>query len=168
MRPVTCDLIRVAQLRYIVYHTGGSSASRHLQRRTINNITAGRFEHPTSSQSERDHRRPPWQAFSKIKLVSGAVSRADDRPRESKNVAATYDRVQIRAALALTDPAISSYLDLETGQVIQINETDNSPATEEVRNQVMESYGDRYRYISGGNPSADSAAVATWIEAEGL
>jgi len=83
-------------------------------------------------------------------------------------VAATYDRVQIRAALALTDPAISSYLDLETGQVIQINETDDSPATEEVRNQVMESYGDRYRYISGGNPSADATAVATWIEAEGL
>ena len=100
--------------------------------------------------------------------MSGALSRADDRPRESKNVAATYDRAQIRAALALTDPAISSYLDLETGQVVQINETDNSPATEQLRNQVMESYGDRYRYISGGNPAADDAAVATWMEAEGL
>ena len=83
-------------------------------------------------------------------------------------MAATYDRAQIRAALALTDPAISSYLDLETGQVIQINETDDSPATEQVRNQVMESYGDRYRYISGGNPGADDTAVATWLEAEGL
>ena len=83
-------------------------------------------------------------------------------------MAATYDRAQIRAALALTDPAISSYLDLETGRVIQINETDDSSATEQARNQIMESYGDRYRYISGGNPGADDAAVATWIEAEGL
>jgi hypothetical protein len=32
----------------------------------------------------------------------------------------------------------------------------------------MESYGDRYRYISGGNPAADDAAVTTWMEAEGL
>jgi hypothetical protein len=83
-------------------------------------------------------------------------------------VAASYNREQIRAALALADPALSSYLDLETGQVIQINETDTSPATEELRNQVMESYGDRYRYISGGNPSADDDAVATWMEGEGL
>ena len=83
-------------------------------------------------------------------------------------MAASYNREQIRAALALADPALSSYLDLETGQVIQINETDTSPATEQLRNQVMESYGDRYRYISGGNPSADDTAVATWLEGEGL
>jgi hypothetical protein len=83
-------------------------------------------------------------------------------------VAASYNREQIRAALALNDPALSSNLDLETGQVIQINETDSSPATEQLRNQVMESYGDRYRYISGGNPGADDAAVTTWMEAEGL
>jgi hypothetical protein len=83
-------------------------------------------------------------------------------------VAATYDRAQIRAALALTDPAISSYLDLETGEVIRINETDNSPDTEQIRNQVMEGYGDRFRYIPGGNPAANEAAVATWMEAEGL
>ena len=83
-------------------------------------------------------------------------------------MAATYDRAQIRAALALTDPAISSYLDLETGQVIQINENDSSPTTEQLRNQVMESYGDRYRYISGGNPAADAAAVAAWMDGEGL
>jgi hypothetical protein len=63
-------------------------------------------------------------------------------------VAGTYDRAQIRAALALTDPAISSYLDLET--------------------EVMEGYGDRFRYIPGGNPAADADAVATWMEAEGL
>ena len=52
--------------------------------------------------------------------------------------------------------------------MIQINETDDSPATEQARNQIMESYGDRYRYSSGGNPAADVAAVATWMEAEGL
>jgi len=83
-------------------------------------------------------------------------------------VAASYNREQIRAALALDDPAISSYLDLETGQVVQINESDTSPATEQLRDQVMESYGDRYRYISGGNPSADDAAVTTWMDGEGL
>ena len=83
-------------------------------------------------------------------------------------MAANYDRAQIRAALALTDPALSSYLDLETGQVIQIDETDNSPATEQTRNQVMDGYGDRFRYIAGGNPAADDTAVATWIEGEGL
>jgi hypothetical protein len=83
-------------------------------------------------------------------------------------VAANYNREQIRAALALDDPAISSYLDLETGQVVQINESDTSATTEQLRNQVMESYGDRYRYISGGNPSADDAAVTTWMDGEGL
>jgi hypothetical protein len=83
-------------------------------------------------------------------------------------VAASYNREQIRAALALTDPALSSYLDLETGAVLQINETKDDPETEKLRNQVMESYGDRYRYISGGNPAADDAAVSTWLEGEGL
>jgi len=83
-------------------------------------------------------------------------------------MAAAYNREQIRAAMALTDPAVSSYLDLETGQVLQINETDSSPATEQLRNRVMDSYGDRYRYISSGNPAADEAAVATWMDAEGL
>jgi hypothetical protein len=83
-------------------------------------------------------------------------------------VAASYNREQIRAALALTDPALSSYLDLETGQVIQINDTDESPETEQLRNKVMEGYGERYRYIAGGNPAADDAAVTTWMEAEGL
>jgi hypothetical protein len=83
-------------------------------------------------------------------------------------VPATYNHDQIRAALALADPAISSYLDLKTGQVIQIDETDSSPSTEETRNQVMDGYGDRYRYIPGGNAAADVAAVAAWMEAEGL
>ena len=53
-------------------------------------------------------------------------------------MAATYNREQIRAALAQTDPALSFYLDLETGSVVQIDETDNSPATEQIRDQVME------------------------------
>ena len=83
-------------------------------------------------------------------------------------MAATYNREQIRAALAQTDPALSFYLDLETGSVVRIDETDSSPTTEQLRNQIMEGYGDRYRYISGGNSSADDAAVAAWIEAEGL
>ncbi|HEX5690050.1 MAG TPA: hypothetical protein VFX76_08605 [Roseiflexaceae bacterium] len=83
-------------------------------------------------------------------------------------MAATYNHEQIRAALALTDPAISSYLDLETGQVVQIDESDSSPATEETRNLVMDGYGDRFRYIPGGNSAADASAVASWMEAEGL
>ena len=83
-------------------------------------------------------------------------------------MAATYNREQIRAALAQTDPALSFYLDLDSGSVVRIDETDSSPATEQLRDQVMEGYGDRYRYISGGNPSADDAAVTGWMEAEGL
>lgn len=79
-----------------------------------------------------------------------------------------YNHDQIRAALALTDPAISAYLDLQTGNVVQINETDTSPENEQLRNAVMESYGERYRYIAGGNPSADAAAVTVWMEGEGL
>ena len=83
-------------------------------------------------------------------------------------MAATYNREQIRAALAQTDPALSFYLDLETGNVVQIDETDSSAVTEQLRDRVMNGYGDRYRYISGGNPSADDAAIAAGIDAEGL
>ena len=83
-------------------------------------------------------------------------------------MAATYNREQIRAALAQTDPAFSFYLDLDTGSVIRIDETDSSAVTEQLRDRVMNGYGDRYRYISGGNPSADDAAIAAWIDAEGL
>jgi hypothetical protein len=83
-------------------------------------------------------------------------------------VAATFNRAEIRAALAQTDPALSFYLDLETGTVVRIDENDSTPTNEQLRDQVMEGYGDRYRYISGGNTSADDAAVAAWIEAEGL
>ncbi|NOK61150.1 MAG: hypothetical protein GFH27_549307n133 [Chloroflexi bacterium AL-W] len=79
-----------------------------------------------------------------------------------------YNHDQIRAALALTNPAISAYFDLQTGNVVYVNETDTSPENEQLRNVVMESYGERYRYISGGNPAADAAAVAAWLEGEGL
>jgi hypothetical protein len=83
-------------------------------------------------------------------------------------VAASYNREQIRAALAQSDPALSFYLDLETGSVVKIDETDSSPENERLRDQIMEGYGDRYRYISGGNPAADDTAVSAWMEAEGL
>jgi hypothetical protein len=88
--------------------------------------------------------------------------------QEIELVAATLNREQIRAALAQNDPALSFYLDLETGSVVKIDDTDSSPATEELRNQVMDGYGDRYRYIPGGNAGADDAAVASWLEAEGI
>jgi hypothetical protein len=96
------------------------------------------------------------------------VIRAAELPREIERVAATYDHEDIRAALAQSNPAFSFYLDLETGTVVKIDDTDSSPTTEELRNQVMEGYGDRYRYIPGGNAAADAAAVAAWLEAEGL
>lgn len=83
-------------------------------------------------------------------------------------MAGNYDREQIRVALAQTDPAISCYLDLETGNVVTINEQDTSPQTEQLRDAVMAAYGDRYRYISGGNANATDAAVQEWLDLEGL
>lgn len=83
-------------------------------------------------------------------------------------MAVTFDRTAIQAALAMSNPAVSSYLDLETGAVIVINEGDSSAANEALSSQVMEGYGDRYRYISGGNANADDAAVSLWLEGEGL
>ena len=83
-------------------------------------------------------------------------------------MAGTYNRDQIRAALALTDPAVSSFLDLQTGNVVSITEGDPSPATQELSALLMESYGARFRYIPGGNPAADDAAVSVWLENEGL
>ena len=83
-------------------------------------------------------------------------------------MAVPFDREQIRAALALTDPAVSSFLDLQTGKVVRITEGDLSPENQQISDAVMESYGDRYRYIAGGNPAADDAAVSTWLENEGL
>ena len=83
-------------------------------------------------------------------------------------MAATYNREQIRAALAQNDPALSFYLDLENGEVLRINETEDSPENDQLRDLVMEGYGDRYRYIPGGNADAAAAAVAAWLDAEGL
>lgn len=81
---------------------------------------------------------------------------------------AEYNRSQISTALAETDPGYSNYLDLETGEVIRLNDTDESPETSEVRDQIMNGYGDRFRYIPGGNASPDDSAVQSWLEAEGL
>jgi hypothetical protein len=81
-------------------------------------------------------------------------------------VTASYNREQIRVALSETDINYSYYLDLESGEVVKIHDSD--PADEGVRNKVFEGYGERYRYIPGGNPDADDAAVQTWLEAEGL
>lgn len=81
---------------------------------------------------------------------------------------ATYDRDSIRTALALADPAISSYLDLETGAVVAVDASDEGPAMQQLSNQVMDGYGDRYRYIPGGNSAVDDTAITQWLESEGL
>lgn len=83
-------------------------------------------------------------------------------------MAVSYNRDQIRIALVETDPNFSNYLDLQTGDVIKIQDTDDSPEAEQLRGQIMESYGDRYRYIPGGNPSPEEADVQAWLDAEGL
>ncbi len=83
-------------------------------------------------------------------------------------MAVSYNRDQIRAALAETDPNFSNYLDLESGEVSRIQDTDESPETEQLRNQIMDGYGDRYRYIPGGNPAPTDADVQSWLESEGL
>ena len=81
---------------------------------------------------------------------------------------ATYDREQIRAALALTDPAVSSFLDLQTGKVVQLTEGDTSAEGQRLSDEIMASIGGRFRYISGGNPAAADADVANWLDNEGL
>jgi hypothetical protein len=83
-------------------------------------------------------------------------------------VAVSYNRDAIRAALAETDPACSCYLDLETGQVLRVPDTEESAEAEQLRNMVMEGYGDRFRYIPGGQPAPGDADVLNWLEAEGL
>lgn len=85
-----------------------------------------------------------------------------------ENVAASINYAEVRAALAISDPAISSFLDLETGKVVKIIEGDTSPEQVELSQLVMDSYGDRFRYIPGGNAGADDAAVQAWAENEGL
>jgi hypothetical protein len=83
-------------------------------------------------------------------------------------VAGSFNLEQIRAALAETDPAYSFYLDLETGEVVKVSDAEQTPEAESMRNLVMEGYGDRFRYIPGGNAAPSDADVQSWMEAEGL
>ncbi|MEI8166970.1 MAG: hypothetical protein WCG26_11340 [Chloroflexales bacterium] len=83
-------------------------------------------------------------------------------------MAGSYNRGQIQAALAETNPAYSFYLDLETGEVLKVPDADDSPDAEALRNRVMDGYGDRFRYIPGGNPAPSNADIESWLEAEGL
>lgn len=83
-------------------------------------------------------------------------------------MAASFNREQIRAALGETDPAYSFYLDLETGEVVRVPDTEETPEAEALRNTVMDGYGDRYRYIPGGNTAATDADVQSWMDAEGI
>lgn len=83
-------------------------------------------------------------------------------------MAVSYNRDDIRAALAETDPACSFYLDLETGQVLRVPDTEETPEAENLRNMVMDGYGDRFRYIPGGNSAPSDADVQNWLDAEGL
>lgn len=83
-------------------------------------------------------------------------------------MAVSYNREQIRAALAEANPAYSFYLDLETGEVVRVPDAEESEEAEAIRNRVMDGYGDRFRYIPGGNPAPSDGDVQDWIEAEGL
>jgi hypothetical protein len=83
-------------------------------------------------------------------------------------VAGNFNRDQIRAALAETNPAYSFYLDLETGEVLKVPDAEETSEAEALRNMVMEGYGDRFRYIPGGNPAPSDADVQSWMEAEGI
>ena len=83
-------------------------------------------------------------------------------------MAVILDRAQIKSALALTDPAVSSFLDMETGQVVQLIEGDTSSEQEALGQMVMDGVGDRFRYIPGGNPEADDSAIDSWLGAEGI
>jgi hypothetical protein len=83
-------------------------------------------------------------------------------------MAAPIDRIQVLNALRLTDSSKSSYLDLETGKVLLIDDTATDAETETQRTAIMEGYGDRYRYVSGGQVDADDAAVQAWLDGEGL
>ena len=81
---------------------------------------------------------------------------------------AAINREQVLNALRMTDPSKSCYLDLESGAVIQTDDTATDAESETLRTQIMEGYGERYRYVSGGNPDADDPAVDAWLEGEGL
>lgn len=83
-------------------------------------------------------------------------------------MAASFNREQIRAALGASEPAYSFYLDLETGEVVRVPDAEDTPDAEALRNKVMDGYGDRFRYIPGGNGAPSEADVQTWMDAEGL
>ena len=83
-------------------------------------------------------------------------------------MAAPINRSHILNALRMVDSSKSSYLDLETGMVLQVDDTASDVATEAQRTAIMEGYGERYRYVSGGNAVADNDAVQTWLDGEGL
>ncbi len=83
-------------------------------------------------------------------------------------MAGNFNREQIRAALAETNPAYSFYLDLETGEVLKVPDAEETAEAEALRTMVMEGYGDRFRYIPGGNPAPSDADVQGWMEAEGI
>jgi hypothetical protein len=83
-------------------------------------------------------------------------------------LATSYNREQIRDALAATDPACSFYLDLDTGQVLYVPDIEETAEAEALRNEVMEGYGARYRYIPGGKASPTDTDIDEWLEAEGL
>jgi hypothetical protein len=104
-------------------------------------------------------------------LTPGARPHAPEMSPEARwegAVAGSYNRDQIRAALAETDPAYSFYLDLETGHVVKVPDTEATPEAEALRNSVMEGYGDRFRYIPGGKPAPSDADVQGWLDAEGI
>ena len=89
-----------------------------------------------------------------------------------------FDLTTRKVQLAEGDELSYDYLVLASGATVNYF---NTPGAAEhslplytlkdavkLRNQVMDGYGDRYRYIPGGNAAADDAAVAVWLEAEGL
>lgn len=78
-------------------------------------------------------------------------------------MAPSYDQEQIRVALTETDDTYTNYLDLQTGNVVRVHSSD-----EDTLNAILAEFGDRYRYIPGGNTGAGDADVQTWLEAEGL
>jgi len=52
--------------------------------------------------------------------------------------------------------------------VLRVPDTEETPEADALRNMVMDGYGDRFRYIPGGNPAPSDADVQGWMDAEGL
>jgi hypothetical protein len=55
-----------------------------------------------------------------------------------------------------------------TRSVVKVPDAEQSPEAEAIRTRVMDGYGERFRYIPGGNDSASDADVQSWMDAEGL